>query len=56
MVEPREALLLRLPPKLKAEVCELARMHKRSATKEIEIAIEEYVGAASPSPAERASA
>jgi hypothetical protein len=49
MQEPREAILLRLPTKLKADVCELARVHKRSTTREIELAIENHVASA-PQP------
>ncbi|HXX20521.1 MAG TPA: hypothetical protein VEJ46_14045 [Candidatus Acidoferrum sp.] len=49
MQEEREALLLRLPAKLKADVSALAKVHKRSTTKECELAIELHVAAqASP--------
>ena len=49
MQEEREALLLRLPAKLKADVSALAKVHKQSTTKECELAIELHVAAqASP--------
>jgi predicted transcriptional regulator len=50
MLEQREAMLLRLPPKLKADVSELARVNKRSTTREIELAIEQHIAAAPRSP------
>jgi hypothetical protein len=41
--EPRQATLLRLPPALKAAMRELAREHKRSLTREVEVALENHI-------------
>lgn len=46
MIEKREALLLRLPPKLAAEVRELAIANRRSINSELQVAVEAYVNAA----------
>ena len=43
-------MLLRLPPALKAQVSELARVNKRSLTREVEFALERYVAAPTQAP------
>ena len=42
-MENRDALLLRLPTNLKERLEESAREHRRSTTREIQVAIESYL-------------
>lgn len=49
-MDDRESILVRLPPKLKIDLERVAREHKRSVTREAELAIERHV-TASPAPA-----
>jgi hypothetical protein len=44
-MENRPALLLRLPAALKTQIEMCAREHKRSTTREIELAVERHVAA-----------
>jgi hypothetical protein len=46
-MDNRDAILLRIPPALHEQVSELARVNKRSTTREIELAIERHVSPAS---------
>jgi predicted transcriptional regulator len=43
MLQERDCLLLRLPPALKEQLRDMARVNKRSMTKEIELAVEKHV-------------
>ena len=42
-MDTRDAILLRIPPALHEQVSDLARVNKRSTTREIELAIERHV-------------
>jgi hypothetical protein len=44
-METRESLLVRLPSALKSQIELCARDHKRSTTREIELAVERHVAA-----------
>ena len=45
MSQERQAMLLLLPPQLKNALRVVAREHKRSMTREIELAIEKHIAA-----------
>lgn len=50
MSQERQAMLLLLPPQLKNALRVVAREHKRSMTREIELAIEKHVAAPAQAP------
>jgi predicted transcriptional regulator len=42
-MEARESLLVRLPATLKMQIVEMARVQRRSTTKEVQVALEQYL-------------